>query len=207
MPFSKVSTAAAHSSVPACAELRRAGDLHRIEEGLAGGGAGDEAGHRDRVAADIEDAAAGKVVGEEPVLRHEARHLEAEARLDHPHLADRPGGDQLAELRRLRMQAVHERLAGEGAGLAMRVEHRVDLEGGKRHRLLDEHMLAGLRRLDRPFGVAGMRRRDVDRLDLGIVEQRLVAIEDSRAGELLGEALLLRVAGSDRDESCRCATP
>ena len=98
------------------------------------------------------------------------------------------------------MQAVHERLAGEGAGLLVSVEHRIDLEGGKRHRLLDEDMLAGLRRLDRPFGVAGMRRRDVDRLHLGIVEQRLVAIEDARAGEFLGKALSLRVAGSDRDQ-------
>ena len=181
--------------VGAClAEVRRAGNVHRIEERLARRGAGDEARHRDRVAADIEDAAAGEVVGEEPVLGHEARHLEAEARLDHPHLADRAGRDQLAELRRLRMQAIHERLAGEGAGLPVRVEDRVDLEGGERHRLLDQDMLAGLRRLDRPFGVARMRRRDVDRLDLRIVEQRLVAVEDARAGERLGEARLLRVA-------------
>ena len=63
-----------------------------------------------------------------------------------------------------------------------------------------EDMLAGLRRLDRPFGVARMRRRDVDRLDLRIVEQRLVSVEDARAGERLGEARLLRVARADRDE-------
>ena len=47
------------------AELRGADHLVGIEEGLACGGAGDESRHRRRIAADIEDAAAGELVGEE----------------------------------------------------------------------------------------------------------------------------------------------
>ena len=68
MPFGNLSTAAAHSSTPDWPEMGHARDLDRLEEGLALGGAGDQAGHRDRVAADIEDAAAGQIVGEQAVF-------------------------------------------------------------------------------------------------------------------------------------------
>ena len=99
---------------------------------------------------------------------------------------------------RLRVQAIHEGLAHEGAGLAGRVEHRVGLEGGQRHRLFDQHMLAGLGRLDRPFGVAGMRRRDIDRVDLGVGQQGL-----GRSAGTPGKSSasrLARIARADRDE-------
>ena len=96
---------------PDCPRCAVPGHLVRLGEGLSRGGAGDQARHRHRIAADIENAAAGKIVGEKPMLRHEARHGKAEARLDHPHLADRAGLDQLDQLGRLRMQAIHERFA------------------------------------------------------------------------------------------------
>ena len=72
-------------------------------------------------------------------------------------------------------------------------------------RLLAQHMLAGFGRLDRPFGVAGMRRRDVDRVDSRIGEQGIVAVEDARARKGLGEAGLAGIARADCREQCRCA--
>lgn len=104
MPFSNCSSAEAQSSVPSALSLAMPG-LDRIEERFAHRGAGDEAGHRDRIAADIENAAARQRAGEQAMIRHEARHLEAEARLDRPHFADRAGGDEVIDLLRLRMQA------------------------------------------------------------------------------------------------------
>ena len=175
-------------------EAGRAAYLDRIGEGAAQRLAGDEAGHRDRIAAHVEYAAARQRRGEEPVLRLEAAHGEAEARLDHPYLADGAGADQFADPGRLRMQAVHEGLAGEGAGLAVGMEYRVDLEGRERQRLFHQHVLAGLGRLDGPFGMAGMGQGDVDGVDLGIGEEGLIAMDDPDAGEVGGEIGPLRVA-------------
>ena len=89
------------------------------------------------------------------------------------------------ELRRLRVQAVHEGLAAKvpalrAAWIIASTSKAVSAIG-----FSHQHVLAGLRRLDRPFGVARMRRRDVDRVDLRVVEQRLVAVEDAGARESL----------------------
>ncbi len=51
---------------------------------------------------------------------------------------------------------------------------------------------------DRPFGMRRVRRCDVDRLDLGIAEDRLVAGMDARAGKSLGQSGLFGVAARDR---------
>ena len=126
-----------------------------------------------------------------------------------PHLADRARLDQLDQLLRLRMQPVHEGFAEEGAGLARRMDHRVGLEGGQPHRLLAEHVLAGLRRLDRPFGMARMRRRDIDRIDLRVLQQRLIPVEDARARKILRQPRLARIARAIAASSPvrECATP
>ena len=42
-------------------------------------------------------------------------------------------------------------------------------------RLLAQHVLSGLEGADRPLDVHGVRERDVDRLDVGILEERLIA--------------------------------
>ena len=68
------------------------------------------------------------------------------------------------------------------------------------HRLFAQHVLAGFGRLDRPFGVARVRRRDIDRIDLRVGEQRLVAVDDARAGKRLGEPGLAGIARADRHE-------
>ncbi len=188
MPFSKVRMAAAQSSVPSALSLAVPLTLTGSAKGLPHGRAGDEAGHRDRIAADIENAATGQIGGKEAVLGLELAHGEAKARLDHAHLADGAGADQLAELGGLRVQAIHEGLAGKSAGLAVGMEDRVDLEGRKREGLFDQHMLAGLGCLDCPFGVAGVGDGDIDGIDFGIGQQSVIAVHDARAREILGQA-------------------
>src|SRR5699024_1081390 len=64
----------------------------------------------------------------------------------------------------------------------------------------DEHVLAGLGGLDGPFGMAGMRGRDVDGVDLRIVEQGLVAVDDAGAREGVAEPGLIGIARRDRDQ-------
>ncbi len=54
---------------PSRRNARRRTTLHRVEERLPRRGAREKPRHRHRVAADIEDRAAGGVVGEEPALR------------------------------------------------------------------------------------------------------------------------------------------
>ena len=182
------------------AEMRHAGHLVRLGERFSRSGPGDEARHRNRIAADVQNAAAGEIVGIEPVLRHEARHRKAKARLDHADFADDARFDQFHQFQRLRVQPVHEGFAEKRAGLARRMDHRVGLEGGQPHRLFAKHMLACFRRLDCPFGMTRMRRRNIDRVDLRIRQQSIVACEDARTGEVLGKPGLAGVARAYRDQ-------
>ncbi len=74
----------------------------------------------------------------------------------------------------------------------------------QRERFLAEDVLAGFGGLDRPFRVHRMRRRDVDRLDLRVGEQFLVAAVAARDAELRAERLggFLRAA-ADGDQPPR----
>jgi hypothetical protein len=103
-------------------------------------------------------------------------------------------------LLRLRVAAIHEGFAYERARLAGGMKHRFGFKGGQPHRLLDQHMLAGFRCLDRPFGMARMRGRDVDRVHLSVGQQRFVAVMDACAGEILGEVRFAGIAGPYGDE-------
>ncbi len=47
--------------------------------------------------------------------------------------------------------------------------------------------------------MAGMRYGDVNGVDLGVGEQRVVAIENAGAGKRLGQACLAGIAGAERD--------
>jgi len=75
----------------------------------------------------------------------------AKCRLDHAHLADRAVANQLDQLVRLRVAAVHERFHQEHAGRAHGLDHPLRLCGIDRERLFAKHMLAGPRRLERPL--------------------------------------------------------
>ena len=95
------------------------------------------------------------------------------------------------------MQAVHERFAEEGAGLAGGMDHRVRLEGGQPHRLFAKHMLAGFGGPDRPSRMVRMRHCDIDGVDVRIAKQRLVTLHDARARESFGKAGLAWITGGD----------
>lgn len=163
-------------------------------------GTGDQACHRDGIAADIEDAAAGEIVGEQAMACLDRAHVETEARLDQPDFTDRTRLHQFYQLRCLRMQAVHIGLAGEDPGLVGLVIDGLGLMRRERDGLFHQHMLARADRLDRPFGMADMRGGDVDRLDIRVVDQRLIAGDDAGARELFGQARPVGVARADGNE-------
>ncbi len=115
-------------------------------------------------------------------------------------VADDAALDEFDDLGRLRMQPVHEGFAGKDAGLLRFVIDGIGVKGRKRDRLFDEHVFAGADCLDRPFGMAGVRRGDIDRVDLAVRQQRLIAIDDAGAREVLGKARLVGIAGGDGHE-------
>ena len=99
------------------------------------------------------------------------------------------------------MVAPHERLGQDEALALGDVEGALDLLGAARQRLLAEHVLAGLERADRPLDVQRVGQRDVDRVDLGVGEQRLVGAVRARDAVLGGEGpAALDVARADGDE-------
>ena len=73
-----------------------------------------------------------------------------------------------------RVLAVHERLHQEDARVPAGIDHALGLGGGHRERLLAQDVLAGPRGLDRPARVQVVGQRDVDGVDVGVGEERLV---------------------------------
>ena len=101
------------------------------------------------------------------------------------------------------MEAHHEGLDDALTAAVPGRDDRLCFEGIERDRLLAEHVFARLERLNGPFDVQVVWQRVVDRLDLWIVEQRLVtavAASDAEArGNLAGA---LRIARGDcRDDA------
>jgi hypothetical protein len=71
--------------------------------------------------------------------------------------------------------AVHERLHQEPVVLVGHVEGTLDLPRVPAQRLLAQHMLAALQRADAPLDVQRVGQGDVDDLDVGVLQQLLVA--------------------------------
>jgi hypothetical protein len=69
----------------------------------------------------------------------------------------------------------HKPLGEDEAGGISTVEGFLDLIGMSRERLLDQHVLAGVERRERPLHVQPVGKRDVNGLDVGIGQQPLVA--------------------------------
>ena len=68
-------------------------------------------------------------------------------------------------------------------------DDRVDLVDRQRQRLFAQDVLAGLERPDRPFGVEVVGQRDVDDVDVGSLEKRVVRPEGSGDAMRRGERL------------------
>ena len=101
----------------------------------------------------------------------------AEHRADDAELPDCALRDELLQALRLRIVAVHERLAQVEAGAVGGVERGSHLFRVTRKRLLAEHVLARLEGAHRPVAVHRVGQRDVHRLDLRVGEQVIVRSE------------------------------
>ncbi|MGC4084386.1 MAG: hypothetical protein QM736_20300 [Vicinamibacterales bacterium] len=127
--------------------------------------------------------------------------------LQEHHLADRIRGEEPPQRDRERLVVVV--LADEDdtprASLCL-ADDRV-LGQRRERRLLDEHVFAGVERLQREVEVILRRYRDDHRIDRGIVDRRLVARERLRPAEpaavLLGAyAIATGVRGHDQRSQC-----
>ena len=135
--------------------------------------AGEQSCRVDAVAADVhqratvrlgEEAGIGGIVGRE-----------AECGADQPELPDGAVVHELREPERLRMMAPHETFH-QVQPLALRdVECALRLRLVGCQRLLAQDVLARLERPDRPLDVLPVGQRDVDGLDVGVLEEPVVA--------------------------------
>src|SRR5436190_14149668 len=142
--------------------VRRRGDRLAREQARA----------TDAVAADVHQRAARQGRVEADIVVPER---EREGGAYEPELADRAAADELDRPLRLRMVTPHERLHQQPAGAVRGVERLADVVRPACERLLTEHVVPGLERPNRPFDVLCVRQRHVDRLHVGVVEQRVVA--------------------------------
>ena len=152
---------------PVGAECRVAVD---VRDGAHGLGAEEPAARDDRVAADVVEPAAADVGAVADVGRIEV--VVAEEHLHGAQLADAALAHHLAGADPLRVEAHHECFPDQH--LLRGVAQRRRLVGSERDRLLAQHVLPGRGRLQRQRHVQVVGQRVVDRLDLGIGEQRLV---------------------------------
>ena len=101
--------------------------------------------------------------------------------------ADRARRDQVAHLLPLRMVDDHEAFRDQHLVAVARGDHRRDVAGVERERLLHQHVLAGIGGADRPFGMLRGRQRDVDAVDLRRGQQRVAGAEGERRADAAGE--------------------
>ena len=141
-------------------------------------GAGDEARGGHRVAADVEHAAAAPAQHVPDVGR--IGQQVAEMAVDRLELADPPAADELARRQPLRVRAHHEGFLDVDAGTVARRQQRPRVGQVHAERLLAQHVLAGLGGLDRPGHVEMVGQGVVDRVDLGVGQERLVAVVAAR---------------------------
>ena len=153
------------------------------------------------VAADVHQAPALDVRAQADVVDVVERI--AEGRADHPELPDRSAFDELDEPVRLRVVAIHERFAEETTRPLSGIEGPRHLVRPAVERLLAEDVLSRLERADRPLHVHRVRQRDVDRLDVCVLEQRVVravrALDAPLARVRLGTALVAAGNGDQID--------
>ncbi len=125
------------------------------------------------VDAEVEERAAA--LGEvEMTARGIDRAAKAEVRLDQQRFADLARAEDVAQRAVRREETRPHRLHDEAVPGTRRVDHVLRLRGVQRERLLAQHVLARFHGEDRVGRVARMRRRDVDRVDVGIRHQILV---------------------------------
>ncbi len=108
------------------------------------------------------------------------------------------------------MQAIHVGFAEEGPCLPGGGLHGLGFGGGETDRLLAEHMLSGPCGLHRPLGMGRMRRRDVDRVNVRVRQQGVVAVQDACSRKLVRQPRFLPdcvFRSSSTRPVLDCATP
>ena len=153
----------------------------------------------DRVGADVIERAAAlvrivaDVVRVEELLRQRALHGARGA--------DRARRKHFGDLRPLRMVAIGERLLDVPAAPVARRDQGDDIGSRQAKRLLAQHVLARREGPRRPLDVQVVGQRHVQRVDPGIVDQRVVGIEVARDAEFLRQRLrLVGAARRDADQ-------
>ena len=116
------------------------------------------------------------------------RNRNAERRFDFAELADRPAGSDFQDPIREGVIAIVKGFEENQAALSRRRDHLLGLRCVGCEGLLAEHVLALPERLESPLGVKTRGKRIVDRVDIRIADQRLVAGIDLRDAVLLGES-------------------
>ncbi len=143
----------------------------------------------DAVAADVHQSAAAERAIEADVAVDAAGFV-TKARADEPQLADLAGPDGIDHRVRQRMRPIHKRLDENELGLLRGIEHLGRLRARQRERLFAKHMLAGAEGFDRPFMMERIREGEVNRLNVGVGEELVVAVvgrgDVARLGKLTG---------------------
>ena len=129
--------------------------------------------------------------------------LEGESKAGH-HGADRADGaviDQPEHSCRQRLVTIHEPFFDDDAGRRGGGGNAIDVGRIERERLLAQHMLAGGDRRQRPRHVIGVGKGNVDRVDAGVIKQRVVPLDGPRDRPLGGVLRRPhRVAAGHRDQ-------
>ena len=106
-----------------------------------------------------------------------------------PQRAEAAGRNERLDRPRPWMERGHVGLEERHAGLCARGSHRLRVGGRRRQWLFAEHVLSGRGGSLHPLPVQAVRQRDVDRVDLGIVEQRRVGAVGARGPEAAAPAV------------------
>ena len=136
---------------------------------------------RDTVDADIQQRPAAHLGPPAMIVR--AIERAGEDSPGEPQGTQASGRDERLDGLRPGMERRHVGLEKRHAGDRARRHHRLRVGGRGRQRLFAEHVLAGGGGALHPLPVQAVRQRDVDRLDLGIIEQVGVATVGARGAE------------------------
>ena len=139
------------------------------------GGAGDEARKGDGVHAAVVNAAAAQRFNQADVAG--VVDDEGHAGVNVAQGADLTRCDDFPEAAALGMVHEDKSLKQQYVGLAARLDHLSALGRGDSEGFFAKDVLAGLGGLDGPFGVQRIGQRDIDRVDVRVVEQGLVTAQ------------------------------